>query len=925
MVGLAQGVLNFMTRKALLFSSALVALACAGSAFAQTETSSGAAVEADEAGAVELGGVVITAERRQTSVQDIPVAVTAITSTQRDLLGIQSIQDITQFTPGFSYNTGNDRSSIRGISRFTNNQASQGSVAIYSDGVYTSSTFEAGKPTIFTDRVEVLRGPQGTLYGRNAIGGAINIISRRPTEDWYAEVRGNVGNFGFTEFSGAVSGPITDWLRFRVAAHKTNQTDGWYHNVMQSSTTGNPSEGSVRDEYYVEGQLDFNIGEAFEGWVKLGYREWNNDNGGPGQRSGPLLYPYNTTVAGATNIATTALILNPLLGYTGVNPTCPTFTLNNNVIRCSASDFRSFDANTPALIDLDNAPVASAEFIFHASGFDVKYTTGYARYRYGLDFEVDNSSATGTYIAPGSQVPCVGAGNPIPSCTGPGLSPGVAISRVGSGHYQEDKEWYSNEITLVSTGDGPFSWVVGGYQYHDNNSYTPLDVRSPNQPQLDNPVRAYDLCVGAGIGIHSPVLGPAVVAVPGCLANGQVIVTQAGAPNPLRRYFYNHFDGGTDSWAIFGQSDYELTEDLTLTVGLRYSHDRTEVEEVYKATCFGTALCSGSVSPLANFAYDVSDNALLVDRTDTDPSVVVPGHMDADGYFRRTLRQDWSAVTGNARLQWQPNPDLLTYVSYTRGYKAGGFNAGVIAADATADPEYVNAYEVGLKRTWGRVFQMNASLFYYDYQDAQAPLRGPTPVGLRTDYVNIPSVRNLGLELETLWRPVDDLQIMFNYALLDTKITSHNCYVDPVDTLALQPQASPAGCPVIAGAQSQDLFGQRMPSSPLNRLTVNANYTFRFDPGNLVLSATWTYRSNTYYDIFNRDYSNAPAYDQTDLRATFTDTNNRYTVIGYVRNAFDELGYDGSGSAGIAPAGITRVYGLTPPRTYGVELQYRFF
>jgi len=135
-----------------------------------------------------------------------------------------------------------------------------------------------------------------------------------------------------------------------------------------------------------------------------------------------------------------------------------------------------------------------------------------------------------------------------------------------------------------------------------------------------------------------------------------------------------------------------------------------------------------------------------------------------------------------------------------------------------------------------------------------------------------------------------------------------------------------------SGSVVQNLRGATMPASPLNRLTVNGNYTFRFDAGNLVLSATWQYRSATYYDIFNREYSRAPAWTQTDLRASFTDHNNRYTVVVYGRNIFDQLGYEGMASSGVAlapdgnPAGaIGRAPVLTPPRTYGVELQYRFF
>ena len=934
-----------MTRTFLLLTSALTALSLSATgAFAQT-TPAGA--NDDNNGAIEVGGVTVTAERRETNVQDVPVAVTAITSAVRDQLGIVTIADVTAFTPGFSYNPQSDRSSIRGISRFFNNQAAQGSVAIYSDGAYTSSTFELGKASIFVDRVEVLRGPQGTLYGRNAIGGAINIISRRPTDHWYAEARGSVGNYGATEFGAAVSGPITDWLRFRLAASKSDQTEGYFRNAYPNNG-GYDSEGNRRNEYYIEAQLAFNVGDAFDGWLKVGYREWNNRNGGPGNRAGPLLTPYynNTNPAaaattGASRNGNSPLIPSLEFGTTEINPACPTATIVNTVYQCQGGDPRSFATNTPGHITLDNAPVASLQLAYHGSGFDVRYIAGYARYKYGLDFDLDGTANNGSYILAGTSVPCTGVAAPVPSCTGAGVnSPGVRIFNTGTGHYEEDKEWNSHELTISSTGDSAVSWIAGAYWYHDNNSYTPLtNVSLPQQDELAQPLAQYDLCAFAGNAIRSPVLGAGpFIAQPLCdgTNNGAVVNRVNAAPNPRRIYAYNHFDGGTESYAAFGQVSWRLNERITLTGGLRYSHDETDVIESARYTCFAAALCSGSATALStapgtaggSFSYDPT--FLIISQTSTDPSVV-PGSVTqgADGNWHRELRNSWSAVTGVAKIEWRPDNDTLAYASYTRGFKAGGFNAGSIAAVPTAGAEHVNAYEIGVKRNWGRTFQVNASLFYYDYLNPQAPLAVIPASGVRrTDFINIPQTRNLGLELETIWSPVPEFQLLFNYALLDAHITRSGCYVDPNDPLATLPQASPGGCAAIPGSQPQNLTGATMPASPLNRLTINANYTFHLDPGNLILSATWQYRSSTFYDIFNREYSRAPAWTQTDLRATFTDRDNRYSIIAYGRNIFDQLGYEGmasDGLGGVAGQGQGRAPVLTPPRTYGIELQYRFF
>ncbi len=913
-----------MRKQLLLISGAFGALAMsAGFAHAAEDTDSGSG------GAVDMSGILITAEKRDASVQDTPTAVTAITGQTRDTLGIITIQDITNFTPGFSYSTATDRSSIRGVGRFSNNQGIDGSIAIYSDGMYYSSTFELSKSPIFIERTEILRGPQGTYYGRNSLGGALNVLSRRPTDDWYAEVRANFGNYGYRQVNFAVSGPITDWLRFRIAGEKTDQTQGVFENLG----TG-PDEGGIRDEYYIEGQLEFNIGDSIEGWVKYGTREWENVNSGPGARTGVFLGRYVTDQINGSNIATSGLTPNPLYGYLGTNP--------------AIADHRQFRANSSAYITLDDAPIVTGELIWHTGGFDVKYVYGFSSYIYNARGDVDGTDATGTFIYPGTSVPCAGVGNPVPSCTGAGVnSPGVPIQRTVEIYYQEDKQWTTHEINLISTGDGNLQWILGAYLYHESNNYTPLaDVRIPGQAELATPLAGYDYCIGAvpGLGQASIHFGGSTasfspVANASCAFAGQPLNMVAGPANPLRRVLYQHFDGTGDSWAVFGQADWEATDTLKFTLGLRYTHDEKDAYETYRATCYGTALCTGSISAITNFAVDVSMSPALISLNSTDPSVVqlgLPGGVnvtqDANGYAHRSLANSWSAVTGTLGVDWTPDSDTLIYAKYTRGYKSGGFAAGLIVAAATVNPEYINAYEIGLKRNWGRTFQLNASIFYYDYLSLQAPLRVLTAAGTRTDYLNIPAARNVGFELETLWSPVQNLQILFNYSLLDSAITKSGCYTDDNDPNALDPDATPVG--IVAGCSptAQDLTGNALPSSPLNRFTANVNYRFQFDAGSLITSVSWVYRSATYYSIFNRDYNKAPAYNQVDLRATWTDTDNRYSIVGYVRNAFDEEGYDGASAnnqfSAAAPSTATQIvrsYSLTPPRTYGIELQYRFF
>src|SRR5262245_33162298 len=244
-------------------------LTCAVSSVLGISASAALAQEGGRSTSV-LEEIIVTAQKRSEGLQDVPVAVSAFTSQTRDLIGVNTIGDLTDFTPGLSYATTLDRMSLRGVGRLTNNYGSDPGIATYSDGFYTASNVEAGKRPIFTERIEVLRGPQGTPYGRNSIGGALNVISRRPTDTWQGEVRAVAGNYDTQIFDGTLSGPLTDWLRFKVGGSTGGQGVGFFRDVSDGHT-----EGNVGDDLYVEGQLEFNFGENFEGWFKYAHTEWN--------------------------------------------------------------------------------------------------------------------------------------------------------------------------------------------------------------------------------------------------------------------------------------------------------------------------------------------------------------------------------------------------------------------------------------------------------------------------------------------------------------------------------------------------------------------------------------------------------------------------------------------------------------------------
>jgi iron complex outermembrane receptor protein len=921
----------------LLASGTMLVAALGSSAHAQTRPATAAAATNT------IEELVVTAEKRAQSLQDVPVAITAFTSEKRDLIGINTIADMTNFTPGLEYNQGNDRTTLRGVGRLTNVHAADISVAQYSDGIYTSSTVEAGKTPLFSDRVEVLRGPQGTLYGRNSIGGAINIISKRPTEDPYAEVRAQYQNFNHFIVEAAASGPTgINGVQFRVAGNWEKQTDGWFHNVVP----GGHDEGGIIDQQYLEGQLKFHFNEHFDGWAKVGWAQWHNDGGGPGQRSywSPNPFPtYESTSPG--------FYVNP--GYacragTGVSNvvTVGGVSLAQACTNPAIADARKFSSLTNAEANLSATWIVASEWTYHFDKMDLKYLVGGTHYNYRA---VLPSNGGGPGDQPG--ISAFNLPNFNPALGGP-VGPQIVTPEISE--YREALGWISHELNLASTGDGPFQWIAGLYYYSENY------VQPTSGTLLDQPIIN---------GTGSPfLLGSVFCPLTGgfCPSLGTGLQTAFG--NGHGRFYDDRPNIDTTSKAAYGQIDWKFADAWKTTLGLRYTQDHKSGTEDGRLLCFAVAGCLGGNGPEVAGGFLV-DLTTLGGNNFSGPlpkGVTTLTTIDpATGFAHRRYDDKWSATTGTAGVQWDPEPGTMAYFRYSRGYKAGGFNVGngsFFNSNPETNPEHSNAFEVGLKKDFGHTLQTNMALFYYDYSNAQVPItivnNTGSPGPSQGVFFNVPKSVSQGFELETIWQPIDHLQILFNYSYLDAHVTDAKGVVDPADPSALQAGAKPTGvggtcaanptgsCDIFTGnlTRGQDVSGSNLPNAPKNKVAFNANYTWVLDTGSVTGSASYIWRDKQYGSIFNRSYYQAPSWSQTDLRLTYKDKANKYTVIAWAKNVFDDIGYEGGATAGrragLVPAytlglpglrptpiveGIGSTYTITPPRTYGIEVQYRFF
>jgi iron complex outermembrane receptor protein len=792
------------------------------------QVASGAAAEDND----QLVEIVITAQKRVENLEEVPVAVTALTEQTRELLGIKTVQDITDFTPSLVYYNDLDRLTLRGVGRLTNNAGSEPGVATYVDGFYVSSNILVGVSDLFNSRVEILRGPQGTLYGRNAVGGAIDTIDNRPTDEWSGEIRSTVANFDRTVIEGTFSGPIADGWKFRITGSDTQQNRGYFQNIGFAS-----SEGGVAHDKLFDVQLQGTAGPV-DIWVRDFIYNLNETD-----RLLNINTPYDTT----TFFGPSNLIPSATFGYTVSNP-----AINNPFV---------INTDTPSTLRYDNTNLVIAHLSFHMGGADLSYIGGYYQYNLTLLNDADNTSRQSyPFALPGGST--------------------VAVSSENVYHYAEYHHYYTNELNLTSTGGGPFQWIVGVYDFNEH-LYEPFALSDQGQTQLLQPVFT----------VNS--FAPLAISLGG------------GAPNPGLDYVTETGRLHTQSDAAYGQIDWKFVDHFKLTAGLRYSSDRKVGVATQRFVTW---------NPLTSpFAGDVTP-AVTGFPAGTTPAIM-------------NVSKNSDGLTGTAGVEWQPERDTLLYVKYSRGFKAGSLNLGQVSfsnpQSTTVGPEQIDAFEAGFKRQWGG-YQVNAALYYYNYEDAQVPVQvlGTGNVAV-TQFVNLAKLRDYGAELETIAQPIKPLTLIFNYSYLNTKILNSVCFIDPVDPFAKAPGATPCPGGATPTGDTQSPVGSHFLGSPPNKFSASASYRFTFRPGSLSLTAIDSFRDKSFSFVFDRSYWQTPSYNLLNGRIIWTGTRGNYDLIGYITNATNRLAVTDVGASATS-TGINRAFGYLPPRTYGAEIQYRF-
>lgn len=684
-------------------------------------------------GASLIEEVVVTAQKRSESVQDVPISVSAFDASALEARQIDAFADLQFSVPNVSFSKGNFSGSnfqIRGIGSLLTASSGDSGVAMHVNDIYLQSPrlFE----TEYYDmaQVEILRGPQGTLFGRNSTGGAVNLKTAKPV---LGEVSGSAelqaGNYENRRAKGHFNLPLGDDMAFRIAGIVVDR-EGYTNNI----TTGNSIDG--REQYSLRGSFRWEASDATT--IDLMASIFDEDSSR--SRSQKQLCKQDPSgVLGClpTEVATESInpnatlgrlfASNLVLGAFGV-PQLGAFDVFAPVGDSNPDDYRDvaarFDPEYAAEEQLFTATIEHAWNNDYTSTLILasQETEVFSRMDYnGTAGDSGEGSIPAGFCATlpaACQYFGTQDGGPLWFSTVPNTN--VSLGAHGGDFVLDDtasardissadSEQWSAELRLQSTFDGPFNFLVSAYY---------LDFETEN----DYVVQA------SGLDYGNVLLGSL-----GALGAGALDPTTAFASGGTPHFISETDFYGLESMAIFGEAYYDVSETVKVTLGLRYSNDKKSLRDRQAPLLSGALQITGldgsntfigsdgSATPVSTIT-ELLTAATASGDYDGDPST--PGNQQY-----RDDSQDFDAVTGRFVVDWTPDlsftDDTLIYASYSLGFKAGGLNPPVDSArfgstPGTFDNEEIDAFEIGTKNTLfdGRL-QANINAFFYDYGDLQ--------------------------------------------------------------------------------------------------------------------------------------------------------------------------------------------------------------
>ncbi len=700
----------------------------------------------------QLDEIVVTATKKEESLQDVSMSLTAFDSNALETFRIEGLEDIAQFTPGlYTYpaaaNSNGVRIALRGVGTFDPQLGLDSKVAVYTDGVYMGKVVGLAFDSPDLERVEVLKGPQGTLYGRNAVAGAINLISKAPdTADTYGHVSASYGNYNAQTLKGGANIAFDDSAALRVSGQYGGR-DGWVENLG----AGNDYSGYER--YGLRAALGIDLSPDVNLELAADYNKSTNE---------PHFYQafdistptslFAAAVLGATDERLEEFTSNSPVGdgfaeHKGLSATIDWDFHENHDLKISGS-WRGMDSERYVSL----LPQVNPQIVEGILNADINPAPGHQSIA-GFVAQIEQV----VNYTPGDQVRS-DFSNFIPRSPITGLfqSPDGERSPTVDGHSQ-----YSFETTSTgSFDDGKIEYTAGLYYFNEDTSTGRSGFNGGDaQDYLD--------VLGVAFGFAAPGGGCITLAgIPGlpafiyanCALGGLVATDAASSAQiagiysgltreALREVRFstgNYLEIDTKAYAAYGQVTYNVSDDFRLIGGLRYSD---ETKKGFQQ----------NHSPFFRDEFDFLGNPIL-------PT---------------SGKLSFSSLDPQAIVEYDVNDDLMLYASYSEAFRSGGFNASAsqvpaagqqFAEDFTFDPEEITSYEAGFKGEFSEgKFRLNASAFYYDIPNQQVTVGIDPVISTKRAIVNVPS-EVYGFEAETAIALADGLTASGSMTYLDGKI-----------------------------------------------------------------------------------------------------------------------------------------------------------
>jgi outer membrane receptor protein involved in Fe transport len=643
--------------------------------------------------------IIVTAQGRAQLLSDVPVAISAVSAETLQNSGANDIRQLNQLAPSLLVSStgseANGSARIRGIGTVGDNPGLESSVPVFIDGVYRSRSGIGLNELGEIDRIEVQRGPQGTLGGRNSSAGLISIYSKKPSFEFGATAEATYGNYDYWRLGGSITGPITDTIAARL--------DGvWVKRDGFLRDTANNRDINNRDRYFLRGQLLFEPTDALSVRLIADYTSRDEECCGA-TYVGPAINPYigdlNTPSSpGAGATPTSNNIINVLrdLGQ-------PIGAFNQGYSRnLSVTPGRSFAGKTKDY-------GFSGQIDWDLGGATLTSITAYREYRSSQAGDVDYGTVDILY-------------------------------RGDSKDAYRQFHTFTQELRLQGEAfDGKLDWLVGGF--YANEKLTVRDnLRFGKQYGR---FAACRLITGTALaGLYSPNnpsciipgVGPATL-LGAFGASGPDIVASLAALDGIsdKGSINDRYRQNGKNWALFTHNIFHITDKLDFTFGVRYTNDKKKFSATFTND---------------NTACQVIQGRLLDDLQSPNATIrAVAGGLIGLGCQGNSTAElnnvsirdkrsedEW---TGTAILSYKPIDDLMVYASYSRGYKAGGFNldrsalkspilpfaatpggAQGLVGNLQFDPEKVNSYELGAKYSTGP-FGLGLTFFRSDFSSFQ--------------------------------------------------------------------------------------------------------------------------------------------------------------------------------------------------------------